>query len=89
MADYCEVLREKRVKTRKEHYCMWCQEGIQAGSEDILYKCSVFDGSIYSEWWHPECEIALKYVLKHSPEDVEEWFTSGDYARAGIVNRNN
>ena len=70
---------------------MWCWEYIQAGSKDIYFtvqKVAYDSCPPESQWWHPECEIAWKWVSKHHPDHVE-WWTPGDWKRGGIVNRNN
>ena len=49
-----ELLRSKRVTTRKEHWCPICQEAIPAGSK-AWFETRIGEGKIFNVWFHPEC----------------------------------
>lgn len=50
------LFNSKHVKTRKAHRCDYCQDDIEAGTENVLYEWGIFDGSPFSRYTCHECE---------------------------------
>lgn len=52
-------LKDKEVKVRKVHNCIWCSQSIIKG-EKAQYRVYRFDGEFQADYMHPECYNAMK-----------------------------
>ena len=57
-----DILKHKKVKTRKQHYCYACHRSFPKGTE-LHNQINVFDGEIGSVYWCDTCEVIMQ---KHS-----------------------
>jgi len=65
----------KKIKTRADHQCDWCDENIPKGDNAWFHKC-VDDEGFYSGYMHPECDAAMQLCK----ELLGEW-SPGDFPR--------
>ena len=61
------LLREVTTLARKAHRCIWCGQGIEAGTKYIRER-SVYDGHMQNFAWHPECQRASSDYFRHEEE---------------------
>ena len=65
------------AKTRKPHYCDWCNKMIEPGSS-AQYNSGVFEGDFFSGHRHPECSAACDSLPYY---DLANGWSPGDFSR--------
>lgn len=64
----CEVLSEKLVKTRKQHFCFACLRDFPAGSM-LYYQRNVDYGCFSTVYTCPTCQKLLSIAIKELCDD--------------------
>ena len=76
-----QILKDKKVKTKKRHRCEWCNEWIEAGTE-ANYRSYVFNGDFNHGHMHPECNDAMN--SGKADIDPDEGWMPGDFKRGSV-----
>lgn len=64
------LIREKWLKARKQHRCIWCGEAIALG-EHHRHEISIYEGHFQDHRWHPECDADAKIYFDSGEEAFE------------------
>jgi len=76
-----QILKDKKVKTRKRHRCEWCNEWIDV-NEYANYRVYIFSGDFNHGHMHLECNDAMNSNL--TDIDPDEGWSPGDFKRGSI-----
>lgn len=72
-------IREKVVKTRKDHACEWCDTKIDKGTK-AHYRAYTLDDDFKAGYMHVECEQAMVRESGVDGGGITEW-SPGDFKR--------
>ncbi len=72
-----QVFKDKLVKVRKGHVCLWCAEAIIIG-ENAVYRAYVWENDFNSDYMHEECNTAMH---RAPAELVEDGILEGMFKR--------
>jgi len=75
---YVSLTEPHQVKTRKLHWCAWCNELIPVGTAGIWARSYIFEDGPQSDWMHPECYEAMVGL---DPGELSEGWMAGDFQR--------